>query len=370
MIREDQDRRDPDTRGDTAAVTHQDGGRFASLDGLRGLAALTVTVHHALLTDDSERLAWTGAAAVFVFFVLSGFVLSLPFLRETPTLWRSYYPARLVRLYVPVWGAVALSTILIIAVPRDHPAGQAPWVADHDVSLNMGTVLGDLTLISPTWNTNPLWSLQFEVAFSLLLPLYLVGASRVRSLLGAAASGCAALVVCGIGAAWGNTWLTYMPMFAVGVLMSVQRFRLLTLARRTPTWAWVILCVTAVLLLRSSWLLFEGIGNTSGVVLGAALAVFIFLGWPVAVRLTEARGVQLLGALSFSLYLVHDPIIVTVAYLWPTAQSPWVLVVALPVSLAAAWVFHRWVESPAHRLSKATGRAAARIRRPGPRRIA
>ncbi|MGH7001396.1 MAG: acyltransferase family protein, partial [Stellaceae bacterium] len=74
--------------------------RLPSLDSLRGIAALTVVIHHTLTTlpafwavytgAPASRLArimafsplhllWDGHQAVLVFFVLSGFVLSLPY---------------------------------------------------------------------------------------------------------------------------------------------------------------------------------------------------------------------------------------------------------------------------------------------------
>jgi hypothetical protein len=82
-------------------------GRLPSLDGLRGVAALIVVVHHTLLTVPSLSVAyfldgpaavrgskawwlswtplhliWAGGEAVIVFFVLSGFVLALPYVNQ------------------------------------------------------------------------------------------------------------------------------------------------------------------------------------------------------------------------------------------------------------------------------------------------
>ena len=85
-------------------------GRIASLDGLRGLAAATVLFTHVLLAgiafhayDARDAPVWAGNVAVGVFFVLSGFVLTLPSTRRAEN-WVAYYPARLLRLYLPVWG--------------------------------------------------------------------------------------------------------------------------------------------------------------------------------------------------------------------------------------------------------------------------
>src|SRR5579871_5000823 len=84
----------------------EDSARVVSLDALRGLAAATVVLHHSLvvypqfwaaylpnrilstpikvLARTPLHLAWGGLEAVVVFFVLSGYVLSLPFLGQYP----------------------------------------------------------------------------------------------------------------------------------------------------------------------------------------------------------------------------------------------------------------------------------------------
>jgi peptidoglycan/LPS O-acetylase OafA/YrhL len=84
----------------------QRSARVTSLDGLRGLAAVVVLVHHALLAAPvfaaayyggsvADRvggmawafiytplhLIWAGTEAVYLFFVLSGVVLTFPILR-------------------------------------------------------------------------------------------------------------------------------------------------------------------------------------------------------------------------------------------------------------------------------------------------
>lgn len=121
--------------------------RVRSLDGLRGLAAITVVASHALMvvpamaltirTPPSDvasvqwwlyhtplNLLWAGQQAVLVFFVLSGFVLAeLVSRSSTRNGWmRGFYAQRFVRLYLPVWGAVGLAALLAVAVPREMTA--------------------------------------------------------------------------------------------------------------------------------------------------------------------------------------------------------------------------------------------------------
>ena len=118
-------------------------GRFRSLDGLRGVAALAVVFHHLVLMTpgipnglwpqrDSATISvlWRGVTfplhlalsagleAVFVFFVLSGFVLTLPALRAGAFSWPQYYVRRVLRLGLPVLGSIALAVVLLLLVPR------------------------------------------------------------------------------------------------------------------------------------------------------------------------------------------------------------------------------------------------------------
>ncbi len=68
---------------------------------------------------------------------------------------------------------------------------------------------------------------------------------------------------------------------------------------------------------------------------------------------------QWLGLRSFSLYLVHLPLVsVTVLLLGGTAPLWAVLLIAVPAALLTTAVFYRVVELPSHRLAR---RAAARL---------
>lgn len=108
---------------------------FDELDSLRGLAAITVAIGHlALLTFFSttwpghpEMAFWRGVveilnrtplaflmeggAAVRFFFVLSGFVLMLPFLRRKENPYSPYIVKRVFRLYLPYLAAILLGLL-------------------------------------------------------------------------------------------------------------------------------------------------------------------------------------------------------------------------------------------------------------------
>src|SRR5690606_7470689 len=96
--------------------------RLGALDGLRGWAAVTVFLSHCACTLSGAAYAWAvhsplrlfldGQAAVDLFFVLSGFVLTLPFLRGENGGWGSFVLRRGFRLYPTHWVAFAIAWIL------------------------------------------------------------------------------------------------------------------------------------------------------------------------------------------------------------------------------------------------------------------
>ncbi|MEN0102218.1 MAG: acyltransferase [Curtobacterium sp.] len=345
-------------------------GRIGSLDGLRGVAAAVVLVHHSLLTipsfangnlhlpvpDSRSWLVysplhafWAGGEAVFVFFVLSGFVLTLPALRRTQD-WIAYFPSRFIRLYLPVVASVFLALLLFLAVPRTGAPGQSAWVARHAESLSLGGFLGDLTLLAPTRMNSPLWSLTWEVAFSLLLPLFVSIAALTRRHWWITAIVAALLSTAGHPLRM--QWLTYLSMFLVGSAIAAGWERIPAVKRPL---GWVLFLASLLGITCAWWIPSDMPGAVfeSTVITAAAATLVVLAGkWLPAERVLLGAVPRTLGRMSFSLYLVHEPIAVSVAQLVPTAH-PWLTpIITIPVALVVAVFFARFVELPAHRLAK------------------
>jgi peptidoglycan/LPS O-acetylase OafA/YrhL len=378
---------------------HEGSGRIRSLDGLRGIAALIVVVDHSLISNPNFlqylgppsgprrpgtiawwvaysplHIFWSGLEAVFVFFVLSGLVLALPWASgprtgpRRPT-WVSYYPRRAVRLYIPVFGAVALAAANLALVPRHIVAGSG-WLSGHTLSLTWARVLHDAYLLHGTDNLNgPLWSLEWEVVFSIALPLFIIGGKFWRrawpfKLL-------ALMVAITVGWRINNPSLEYLPMFGFGVLMAfhwdelrafVDRHR-----RKYGEQLFAYAAVVAVLLILSTWLLYA-IGPLKSYTLfdpdiahvlagvGSAMVVFLAANWSRFQHFCELPAVQWVGKRSFSLYLVHEPLLVSIAFLLGGRPNTAVLLaIVLPVALLVADIFYRVVERPAIQLSHVVG---------------
>ena len=360
--------------------------RVTQLDGLRGLAALVVVACHIMSTlpgigsavngNRSAELTtaeawavfsplhvlWNGTPAVHVFFVLSGFVLVLPFTRPgAARSWTQYYAKRFFRLYLPAWASLAVAVALIAVIPRSASPLQSPWADMYVIEPSVGQVLKDglLMLNASTINT-PLWSLKWEVAFSLLLPAYVLIALRWRRFWHVKIG--VALLLAAVGALQDVEWLSYLPIFAIGAVLGAERERIRELTRSWPRFVWFFVAAGGLFLANAEWISPEQPvpGVEAVVTVGATLIVLLFVSCGSAKRLGDTAAAQWLGRVSFSLYLVHLPIILAAVTLLRSVSLPLALAVSVAASLVVAELFYRYVEQPSHRLSMAVGRAVGR----------
>ncbi|KRE78207.1 hypothetical protein ASG71_09860 [Arthrobacter sp. Soil763] len=360
--------------------------RVTQLDGLRGLAALVVVACHVLsvvpgighvVFDERSRplnsaeswavfsplhLLWNGTPAVHVFFVLSGFVLILPFTKPGRGKgWASYYVKRLLRLYLPAWASLVLAAALIALIPRTASPLQSSWADMYVVDPELGRVARDgLLLLGASTVNTPLWTLRWEVLFSLLLPLYVLVALRWRRIWHLKLALVVGLSV--VGAVQEVQWLIYLPIFAIGAILGVERDRIRELTGAWPRLVWLPLTAAGLLLANAEWLspAKPVKGVEALITVGATLLVLVFLLCGPAKKLGDTAAAQWLGRISFSLYLVHLPIILAAVTLLRSVSLPLALAVAVVLCFAAAELFFRYVEQPAQRLSVAAGRAVDR----------
>ena len=353
--------------------------RLIELDGLRGLAAAVVVIHHCLLTvptfarvgawpgvvpaDPAARiltqtplhLLWAGHEAVLIFFVLSGTALVYPVARRHAQGrrfdWVDYAPRRIVRLWLPAAASTALAVALMVLVPRSADALLGPWMTQaHPAGLSVRHLLLELALQPRyAYRNTVLWSLHAEAVFSFLLPLVVLVvalAARTRAWWLPAAA-CLA-----VPAVTGDTrTLVYVPVFVLGATAGWRWGHLEAIAPERPApWATPAALACLVLVTIGWWPV-------------AALVVLAVRAGALR-ALLRSRAVQYLGALSFSLYLVHEPVIVATRLL-TASWSPWLVApLAVAVTAPLTWLFHRYVEAPSHRLSRRAGRwVSSRVRR-------
>ncbi|MEU6715903.1 acyltransferase [Nonomuraea sp. NPDC046802] len=341
--------------------------RVAGLDGIRGLAALFVVFHHVWLLsfpgfprDTGPGWAsWMiyGHFAVVVFIVLSGFSLALSPARNG---WRldslsGFARRRAWRILPPYWAAVAFSLVIAWTLVPQPEQG----VPTAKSVLVYGLLLQDV-FGSPSPN-GALWSIAVEAQLYVVFPLLLPVLRRMGALVmvGAVtavvvAVGLLAPVVPAVGALMRLT-----PQFAALFALGMAGAGVVRLRRRVPL-QWLALAallpVLALIVVNGSmwtvanlyWI--DLIIGPATVLLLAAVAT----GRPrPLVWLLDTPPVRSLGSFSYSLYLIHAPIVVNVhALLIAPRMEQGVpaflvcLAVAVPVTVVAARLFAAVFELP------------------------
>jgi peptidoglycan/LPS O-acetylase OafA/YrhL len=317
---------------------------FPEVEALRGVAILLVFLFHADsviglgLTGQRWSLPMSfvraGQTGVSLFFIISAFLLALPFLAEAEggrrVRWGQYYARRALRILPLYYVAVVAACVLTARHPRDLLRG-IPYL----LFLNGAGLAAAIPPYHSVW-----WSLATEVQFYVLLPFlpFLVRSRRGRRLGGvlllvyavayiafirgrlhahtapAQISLCLSVFgrgpffLCGISAAWLFTRYG-------------DRLRARLARSAWMRWAggdaalWATLAGLAVLLRqvarvtfwsvdsrRQGWNVIEGLLWT--------IVLLLLLHGPLRTkRLLSNRMLERLGRISYSVYLIHLPLL-------------------------------------------------------------
>jgi peptidoglycan/LPS O-acetylase OafA/YrhL len=343
--------------------------RLHSLDSARGIAALAVVFHHALLSvpnfyEDSPGLGWLylsplrllvdGTGAVVLFFVLSGLVLTRSALMES---YLEFLARRICRIWLPVAAAILAAFGLSNIVPHGQIAGFSPW---FNVAWKVpGTLVGLVQHLAMTGRSDldgPIWTLVHEMRISLILPLLVAAmmwSSRLALLIGCAIAA-AALVLAGHAHGLVASALmsaVFAPMFMTGIAVAKHLDQLKAWVGEQSAMMRNILWVTGFICLA------EPPTTTNTLATGATPALLLVCTFGGALLLTlcaaddRAQSIlnhpipRYLGRVSYSLYLIHMIMIEAVGrslggYLPPVPCA----VIAIIVSLALADPFQRFFE--------------------------
>lgn len=298
-----------------------------ALTGLRFFAAGAVVLYHAEPLVETwpellKRGAHAGYAAVSLFYVLSGFVLTWNYgaafagHSERP---RDFFVARVARIYPLYLVGVAWSFALMLTAGVPMTALALPTAA---------SALGLQSWYPPfIWFGNvPGWSISNELFFYLVFPLFaarlLGGASRRR-----------AWVV--LAAAWGASFVPFLAMVAAGKAdsqfvrfapicrlpefvagMALGRLFVLERAAGQRSGRW-LLAAAGLALVLAAWferslpypLFHDGllVPAFAALVYGLARGGTRVSGW------LAARPAVFLGEISYAVYLLHEPLKQTLA---------------------------------------------------------
>ena len=328
--------------------------QIQSLQVFRGLAALAVVAHHAIASTGAfvaNVPAWAmsvfgiGYLGVDFFFVLSGFIIMYAHFdgQGTGPAVRRYTFKRLVRIF-PAYLPISLALIFLYAALPGFSGA-----ADRGYSL-----LSSLLLLPA--NGPPAlpvaWTLVHELMFYFVFLLFFIS----RRWLAAGLLIWAALIFFSQQARWPTDgWLRY-PLsvlnieFMLGVVAAWIVKSWTARGRPSSNWGWVVVFGALVVCLGLA-LISDGSSSSPRMLFAFGLAVLIVgfaireqsssLYWPALFLL--------IGNASYSIYLVHNPLLSFTQRLAARLGLAWGggLAFGVVCSLLAGYAYYLAVERPA-----------------------
>ncbi len=372
--------------------------RIHSLDSLRGVAAFSVLLYHCYLVSYllqnsidntlatlsfplrtiislSINLFTSGHSAVILFFVLSGFVLTISLLTRKQS-YKTFILRRIFRIYPVLFISIIIAFLLHLFIGQNpiplyaQPQWYQYYVAGP-IKITIGDLLGHLALtgIRPghSFLNSPIWSLVHEMRISLIFPLLVLLLSMDKklamfitlgfflSIFGEMASNFMVMAkyVKTINVVIFETPLYsilqtiyYLVFFLMGIGLAIKREKIYTAINKLPEAAKFISVIIAVIFL----IYFDSV-TTSFVDylrgIGAIMLIAFAYSWDRFKVWLSMPIFVWLGKISYSLYIVHWLIIYSVFELLGNSIPLWQCVAAtIILSLISAQLMSKFVEYP------------------------
>ncbi len=320
-----------------ATIGSQLDRRIAYVDGLRAIAVLLVVIHHTAKWNDDlgqgliQQICSKGAHGVDLFFVLSGFCLSYPVLRELHARGAAafdiagFMARRIVRIVPPFWIAIALLYAFLVALPHFG------WGIQDMFSLSRINwfEIGKQALFidrRPEFLSPSFWTLPIEWRWYFLFPIFLLLFVRsIRTFVTIA-------IACGFVAALtraGGFDLGLLPGFLLGIIAADIELRAAVSGRLM-----LLLCVLSIAVALATESLYV-LEVQPGWQLAAFFWVLAVGSIPALRSIISSRPLVWSGIASYSIYLVHEPIIAAIEH--NRAINPFLAGLAGVVAGAAFW---------------------------------
>lgn len=332
-----------------------------ALDGLRGLAVLIVIASHLSNAGwlPQPGMAGTGKSGVYLFFVLSAYLLARAMLARPPgglahpPYWIDYALRRVLRIW-PLYLVVLLLSWGLTSLGFVH------WHYQLDAQ-------GFWRHVTLREGQSVLWSIPVEFTFYLWLPLICLALAALRRLPGWRWWGLTLLVALLLLVRWywpaseapvnGVRLGYYLPVFVAGVGAAWIGQAWPSLGQPALAWrvvGWVLLLALALVTpavwsavwgaayapeLNHRWFTAFGLG-------WALLLLSVLWGGGLLSRLFASAPMRLVGVVSFSAYLWHMPVLQLAEAVGLRTRGLIGLLVVLGVVLAVAMASYLLFERP------------------------
>lgn len=367
--------------------------RYKELDSLRGIAAIIVLLGHflALFPILGKKvmystfgvyfsILWQGHSAVIIFFVLSGFVLSLPFYKGTEFNYLKYLIKRVCRIYIPyiVILFIAIGIKLGIHSKIGTIPGLVQWGSwNMEVSFNR---VMDHILFLREFNSDAfimvIWSLVHEMRISIVFPLIIflllrvnwkvsIGIAMFLSVIGY-------LLMTNIPSEFNmpvstNYFITlhYSSMFIIGALLAKNReylvskiinlkvkYLLLPLGLLFFSYPRIPFMLLSKLIGEIDYELYLIIIDWY-ICFGAVLIILSALSSKLFSKLLLIKPVQFIGEISYSLYLVHPIVLLTTVHIFYGKISvPLILLISFLFTMVVSVLCYKFIEIPSIKIGR------------------
>jgi peptidoglycan/LPS O-acetylase OafA/YrhL len=364
------------------------GAFIPEIDGLRFIAIGSVVLFHLMealklkaplvYVPGSQnsllaRILANGFHGVELFFVISGFILALPFaghhLKSAKAVsLRGYFLRRLTRLEPPYVLSLLLIAALMVGVKGEDFASTLPSLAASMFYLH------NLIFGAPSAVNNVAWSLEIEIQFYVLVPLLAwVFAIRNKVVRRSVLSGTIVLLTIGAWALFSPdsprgylSILRFLQFFLTGFLLA--DFYLCDWHGRVVSrnFAWDIVCALGWTFLVSLWLMPELAPLPARYLQGDSfVAALLFPPLTLLVYIAAFRGrisnwiftrpaITIIGGMCYTIYLLHNTLISAAVDLTrdiaPTGsfEANFLVqcLIVVPVVLALCAVYFLLIEKP------------------------
>ena len=355
--------------------------RFRELDSLRGLAAITVVFHHFsricppqiihILDRTPLRLLVAGHQAVILFFILSGFVLTLPSKKTASLSYSPFLLKRICRIYLPYLGALVFAILCDLHFSTSDPSNNywIDWTWSTPVTTRL-VLQHILFLGNYDWSqfNTAFWSLVYEMRISLVFPFLLLAVLRLRTVWVFLAAAILSLASFPLATLFSdvlhlssrdaaiNTTLTlhYAAFFLIGSLLAKHLDRIDRRYARLSSLQAVMIGLVSLAL--------YGFANASIIVqrfsipadlydwaaaAGGAMFIIFALNSNPFRRFLTGRTIHHLGKISYSLYLIHGTILFLLLHtLMGHVSMSRLFLIYIFATLLVTEIFYRLIEQP------------------------
>lgn len=289
-----------------------------------------------------------GTAAVDIFFVLSGFVLSLPFIDKNKSLnYVTFVIKRIFRLYPTYWVCILLTIFIKEQFNPNTMHSLSEWARSLWIKpITQDEILRHLPLIlkMDSHAINPvIWTLVVEMKMSLILPIFIFWIKKWDSTYSQIL-----LLLTTVALSYLTLIFEFLPLFIIGMILA-KHWRYFEIIKKENFFNLSLLFILAILLIGNRFIFSLNYNaHTQSLItaFGAALFIPLAIFWGGINKALKHPCIDFLGKISYSFYLYHLPILlVFVSLLYPIFESMLIpALVSLILTIIISFLSYKTVE--------------------------